>query len=230
MDALLWRGLRRLRSAGFAGFVRASRDYAAHRRRCRVDTRLDRKFGTDTTGIIAASSKPERVAAHADNWTGYQPIQIPVFEAIMQTLPIDPARYSFLDYGSGKGRALLLAALHGFRRAIGVEFMPALHDVARRNVVRFERARGRRAPIELHCQDAAGVALPPDDLVCFMYNPFDPGVLRPVLHNVIASVDAHPRPVWLVYRNPVHAHLLDETARVLLFADHDAFRIYRTCA
>src|SRR3954471_14240439 len=70
-----------------------------------IDRRFDRRFGTDTSGIIAPSEL-RLEGEHAADACHYEPVQVPVFAAIMRDLPIDYARYAFVDFGSGKGRAL----------------------------------------------------------------------------------------------------------------------------
>lgn len=226
MEALLWRGLRRLRNDGVLGFLHASRDYAENWWRRRVDASLDKKFGIDTQGIVLDPRKLGGIGPHIDNSTGYQPIQIPVFRDVMRALPVAPSRYVFVDYGSGKGRAVLLAALYGFARVIGIELAPGLHATACANLAHFLRARPHAPPIELLCEDAARYALPPVDAVCFLYNPFDALVMQRVLANIEASVIRDPRSLWVVYRNPVHAPLLDDAPFLTLVAARHAFRIY----
>jgi len=39
----------------------------------------------------------------------------------MATVPLEPAESTFVDLGSGRGRALFFAARTGFHRVIGVE-------------------------------------------------------------------------------------------------------------
>src|SRR5882724_12595376 len=49
----------------------------------------------------------------------------------LSDLPVDnPAKYTFVDLGSGKGRILFLAAEFPFRRIQGIEFAVELHREA----------------------------------------------------------------------------------------------------
>lgn len=52
----------------------------------------------------------------------------------IRALDIDPARFSFVDYGSGRGRMHLTAARLPLRRVIGVEFSRRRHDQAADNI------------------------------------------------------------------------------------------------
>lgn len=227
IEDLLMKGIRRLRNDGVAGFWRASCDYARNWWRRRQDAGLDRKYGVDTQGRIADLRALGASGPHARNATCYEAIQIKVFRQILRALPIDPGHYAFIDFGSGKGRAVMLAALAGFKHVVGIEFAPALHGIAQDNVARLKRARRRLGPIELVCQDVAHFVVPAQPCVCFLYNPFDAVMLRRVLNNIAASLRRHPRDLWIVYRNPVHAEVLDHEAFLTLAVDHRAFRIYR---
>ena len=110
----------------------------------------------------------------------------------MKALPADPAVLTLIDFGSGKGRALVLAALRGFRRVIGVEYDEDLHAAAQRNVERFRSRAGHASPIELHCADALHYELPGEDCLCFFYNPFDDFAMARMLAR-IGDARAQPR-------------------------------------
>lgn len=194
-----------------------------------IDTSLDRKYGIDTQGIIddmAALNAPESARAHAN---GYEGIQIPVFKRILKTLPLDPREYVFIDFGSGKGRACIMAAKWGFANVIGVEFSPVLHSIAQHNVDIFQRHRAadRSGNIELHLQDATAFSIPDGKIVCFFYNPFDATVLQKVLSNLKRAFQTYQQPIWIIYRNAVHAPLFDNDTDIrLLHADRD-YNLYR---
>jgi predicted RNA methylase len=118
----------------------------------------------------------------------------------------------FIDLGSGMGRMVVEAARYPFKRVIGVELAKELHEIATSNV------KNTRLP--LLCKDIALVQsdvleyrIPDDVTVVFMNNPFRGPVFATVIENLIASVDAHPRPVRLIYANPVEEPFLLETGR-----------------
>jgi SAM-dependent methyltransferase len=112
-------------------------------------------------------------------------------------LPIRHEEFVFVDLGSGKGRALLLAREYPFRRIIGVEFARELHQIAETNT----RRRGR---IELHCMDVVEFDFPLEPLVVFLYNPFGPEVMARVAQRLYASYVASPRLMYVLYINPFY--------------------------
>lgn len=109
----------------------------------------------------------------------------------------------FLDFGSGLGRAVIVAATFSFRRAIGVEISSELNRVAERNVVRA-RARGRLKCriIEIVAQDACSYSIPSDVTVVYMFSPFGETVISKVLDNIKVSISEVPRKLRIVFANP----------------------------
>lgn len=168
------------------------------------DGAFDRRYGTDTQGIIEPFEL-DNVGPHGAHSTGHQPIQTPLFHRMIERVGMDMPATDFIDFGSGKGRAVLLAAHYPFHRVMGVEFSSTLHEIAVRNVRRFNSRRNSTVAIDLFCADAAEFEFPLQPLLCFFYNPFDGEVMDKVLARLKASVHAHPRPVHVIYRNPVHA-------------------------
>ena len=192
------------------------------------EERLDRSFGIETRGAtddLAALGAGGEALAHA---YGYEPVQPAVFHAMVRASRVDPAHYSFIDFGSGKGRALVLAAELGFGRVIGVELAPALHQAALRNVAAYGQRRPDAPTIELSCGDAVEFPVPAEPLFVCLYNPFGEVVLRKVLSNIELAWRARPRPVVIAYRNPVHSPVLEEFPAFRRVASNRSFALYQT--
>jgi len=135
--------------------------------------------------------------------TGHQyfPSEPWLFDQIMQALPITFNEFTFIDMGSGKGRTLLMAATRGFRRAIGVEYMPALNRVAQTNIQKFLSEHPDCVTrIESICLDARDFDFPMEPLVVYLFNPFPEPVLAAVLDKLRMSIMEHPRPLYVAYR------------------------------
>jgi predicted RNA methylase len=153
------------------------------------------------TGAVGDSAEP------------YMPIDEAQFRSVMEALPIRLADYAFVDLGSGKGRALLLAAQLGFKTITGVEFSQELHLAATKNI---SAARGKwpnAERIELVCGDAAQFSPPALPVVCYLYNPFGASVMRKVIDAWTQSISAHSLDVWIVYSNPTQQELLKREPR-----------------
>jgi len=90
---------------------------------------------------------------------------------------------TFVDYGSGKGRVLFLAALHGFDRVIGVEYSEELHNAALENCRKFSRTDlvDRIEPVLM---DAADFRIPETDCLLNFYNPLPSDIFNKVMARV----------------------------------------------
>ena len=181
------------------------RDSLPCRRRQRYgDIDYDWEHRVDTTG--ATVSWRTRLLGLLNS--PYQPVPPEQFREMMTALAarLDPnsdfSQFTFIDIGSGKGRALLLATEYGFRRIIGIELLPELDRIARENVRAFKQ-RGGNAEMELVCGDAAAFHLPDEPLVAFLFNPLPEPALRTFLQNLENSLCQNPRRLWMIYANPV---------------------------
>ena len=134
----------------------------------------------------------------------YRPVWTYPFRQAIEAIPCDLRQFTFVDYGSGKGKALLLASEYPFEEIVGVEFARPLHEAAVRNVERYSSPRQRCRAIRSVCMDARTFDPPERPLVCFFFNPFDEATLAATLERVHASVRRHPREAFIVYVNARH--------------------------
>lgn len=118
----------------------------------------------------------------------------------------------FLDLGSGKGRVVWQAAQHPFARVIGVEISPELNAVAQLNIDR-NQDRIVSGEVELVTADAASYEIPDDVTIVYLFSPFKGRTFRAATANIIASLDRRPRPMTLIYANPVMDEYLHATGR-----------------
>ncbi len=124
-----------------------------------------------------------------------------LFAELIRHVSLDRGRSVFLDYGAGKGRALLLAAQHGFKKTIGVESCAELCSIAQRNIATYHERQPQRA-IEVHCTDAALFEVPDEVNVAYFFNPFGPDVMRAALNRILESLRRCPREFLVVYLYP----------------------------
>jgi SAM-dependent methyltransferase len=194
-------------SSAFWGRFRPSRR-RKRALRAEREKQVDQKFGAgvDTTGSIPVSDLLDVQSEHWVHGVAYEPIQISSIADFLDPLALDYASTVFVDLGSGKGRAVLLACSLPFRKVVGVEFSPGLNLVAKENVQRYQ---GRRCDTELICADAAAYRLPDEPLVIFMNNPFRRPVMQKVVANIVASYRDLPRRIVVLYFRPECTELLD---------------------
>src|SRR5467141_2659040 len=101
----------------------------------------------------------------------YVPMRPKCARRVLRNLSLKNRReHTFIDFGSGKGRMLLLAAAYGFRQLRGIELRKELHDQACRN---FHQCHNLHScSIESVHVDAAEYEFPNEKLVLFFFNPF----------------------------------------------------------
>lgn len=211
-----------------ARLVRRVRSVATHRYESWLERRMERRLCIDTAGIdhdLARLGVPPAGLAHA---YAYQPVQLRVFARIVRAAAIEPANYVMVDFGSGKARALILGAECGFKRLIGIELAPALHEAAVRNVHAYRLRRPHAPPVELHCGDAATWPIPDERAFLFLYNPFAEPVVARIARRLEISLRRQPRDVVVAYRNPVHARVFDALTCLGKIDANRSFALYRT--
>jgi tRNA G46 methylase TrmB len=177
---------------------RRMRGYAA---KDRVDRDFDRRYGVNTWGDTLLD---QLGIAQQDLERGnglYRPIDEKLFWEAMSLLKIDPSEFNFIDYGSGKGKVLVMASHLPFRKIIGIEFSSVLHEAAVANLRTFQSTDRRCHEINTVCGDAIEYCPPAGSLVCFFFNPFSPEVWVKVLEKLQSSWEAEPRPLYVVYTN-----------------------------
>lgn len=164
---------------------------------------LEWRYGITSDGEILASDLGiTEKSCHDYLATGYMR-----FRQLMKQIEIRESDV-FLDYGSGLGRAVILAATYPFRKVIGVELVTELHTRAAENVRRAVN-RLRCRDIELYNVDARRFRIPPEVTVIYLWNPFDGEVLREVFGNIQRSIVEHPRTVTILHLSPTNPTALD---------------------
>jgi SAM-dependent methyltransferase len=131
----------------------------------------------------------------------YDPTEPKYIRWAFRNLPEPADGFSFVDFGSGKGRVLVAAARYPFLQAVGVERSSELHQAALANL---RSARGLKCTsVTSICMDAADYSVPNTPCVLFFYNPFRGETMNRVLSNIAASLARWPRPVFIIYVNPI---------------------------
>jgi SAM-dependent methyltransferase len=183
-------------------------------------------YDWETRFDTTSATVPWRSRLHGLLNSPYQPIPADEFHEIMSSLALDFSQFTFIDIGSGKGRALLLAAELGFRRIIGVELLPELDRIARENVLKLKQ-RGSQTAIELVCQDATRFAFPSEPSLVFFFNPLPPAALNEVIRNIEASLRQAPRSLYIAYANPVFEGVVANSSGLMKFGGSDRYSIFR---
>jgi SAM-dependent methyltransferase len=198
-------------------------NYRRRRLRRSLDE-FDRRFGVDTAmhrSVSALDVAPE-LALHAAR---YEPIA--AIDPYLRSLGVSFAGYHFIDFGCGKGRALLMASDFPFSRIIGVEYSAELASVARRNISIYRSASQICKSIAVIEGNAASFDPPDGPSVYFFHNPFDGIILDRVLARIEKNPPAGTKDHYLIYVDPRHRSRIEAVAGWEIAADHRGWVAYR---
>jgi hypothetical protein len=204
-----------------------ARDSTGQRRRQRYgDAEYDWEHRVNTTS--AAVGWRDRLLGVF--YSPYQPTESSLFhemlEALRQHSHSDFHSFVFLDLGSGKGRTLLMASDYPFRRIVGVELLPALHQDARENLKQYRSESQKCFALESICADATEFTFPEEPTLLYLFNPFPEAGLKRMIANLEQSLRDHPRVVFVLYHNPLLEHVLSESAALSKIGGTHQYSIY----
>jgi precorrin-6B methylase 2 len=152
-----------------------------------------------------------------DDWsqkehTYYQAASYRRIFRILDALRLGPSD-TLIDLGCGKGRVTCCASLYPISEVIGIEDMQELCTHAENNLMLL---RGKRARARI-LQGRAEEFEYTKGTVIYMFHPFGPKTLAAVLSQLDKGLRLNPRDIRIVYLNPVHEHILQETKWLELY-------------
>ena len=164
----------------------------------------EKKYFIDTIGADELKGL-EKKGIDIDHSTIYMPVSYDLLEDLFKQLnqltnkPIN----HFLDIGCGKGRAMCVAAHHGFKKVAGVDFSKELCSIAEQNLA-ITKNKLPAIEYKVFNNDAFYFEIPADVDCIFMFNPFDAVIMSGVAKNIVESFEQHPRTIILIYVNPLY--------------------------
>lgn len=174
------------------------------------DQSFDRQFNVETAG----TEEPEFLTAEdilKTHARAYEPVSVQHMQALLGMLPaLDFGTFMFIDLGSGKGRALFVAAMHPFQQVVGVEYSRELHEIAIRNMKTYGNPAQECFDIRPICADATTFSLPEFPTVCFINNPYDVSLMAKTAELLDKSVQSAPRPFFVIYLNAYCTQPIDD--------------------
>jgi SAM-dependent methyltransferase len=163
---------------------------------------FDRAAGIDTSRVV----RLRELGLAKESRVDYEPSPLRALGRVLPRREVGPDDV-FIDFGCGKGRVVMQAAMYPFRKVIGVELSGALCDIARQNV---DRARSQFIcrDIELVNQDVLDYSIPDDVTIVYFYNPFEGAIFAAVVEKLVESLRRNPRMLRVIYMNPVEESVL----------------------
>lgn len=164
----------------------------------------EKKYGINTTGADELH-KLEDQGIDISHAAIYMPVSYTLLETIFENLPAITGNH-FLDMGSGKGRALCMAAHKGFKQVTGLDFSKDLCEQAKINLA-VTRQKIPDLNYTIINNDAFYFEIPASVDCLFFFNPFDEMIMSGVVKNILKSLKQHPRKLSIIYVNPMHEEL-----------------------
>lgn len=221
-----WKGraVRSLHKRGFAGTIQLVPAVVAATLRGDPDKRFDQRFHVETAGILKPLELQSLPRFEHSNW--YAPTATTSFCRILRQIKVDFKKFVFIDFGCGKGKALLLASRLPFKQIVGVELWSELLSTAEQNLKSY---RGRRKcnTFRLHYMDATEFPIPREPGIYYFFDPFHEKVMRKVLENMRHSLAAWPREAYVIYCEPERPDILDNCGFLTLIKQMPHYSIYK---
>ena len=164
-----------------------------------ADRRREAPFGVSSDGPVELR---ELTIDSENRALGFPYVPSPglLVDTLLGSLDEDLSQFCFVDFGSGKGRVLLVAAHHPFREVVGVEFSPELHEIASSNIRSYTSPARRCRNVHSVCADAASFPIPERERVLYFNNPFAGPVFARVLANIRAAHERAPHKSYVLYQ------------------------------
>ncbi|MBV8736991.1 MAG: methyltransferase domain-containing protein [Alphaproteobacteria bacterium] len=147
-------------------------------------------------------------------------------DTYLHSLAVPFEEYAFIDYGCGKGRALLMASDFPFRQIIGVEYSSELAAIARHNIKLYRNPSQKCRTIEVFEGNAALFEPPDTASVFFLHNPFDGLILQQVLDRIRQNRTASKLVDFLIYVDPQHRSCIDRDPSWEIVNDRQSWVVY----
>ncbi len=166
-----------------------------------VDLLFDWRYGFDTSARVELNELSIE-SDNLDHGSPYQPTGVQAFKKIMGEIHL-PEPSIAIDYGSGKGRVLLLAALAGFSEITGVEFSEELCKTARENLIQLKKKRPQHeCDCKVVCCDATQFKYSDQENIFYFFYSFDDDLMEKVIAEIDKSLTRAPREALLIDLNP----------------------------
>lgn len=175
-----------------------------------------------------ATRKPEQVvtnilpAALYTKVNRYQATVAVPFIKLMKELDFIEKKGNFVDFGSGKGRVLVLAISCGFKNLKGLECSEEFIKISKKNIKQVMLGNEN---IELIHTDFTNYIPSKDDQFFYIYDPLTGKALTKTFKNIVRSTTSILSPRVLIYQ----CNLLEDSNRfdyIFNNAEKKLFRIW----
>lgn len=178
-----------------------------------ITDKFDKTHGTDTANNVLIQDL-DIDYIHKIHANMYTPTASILFKEIIESLNLNYKEYTFIDLGSGKGRVLLLASHYSFKKIIGIEFSKQLYIIAENNLKLYTSKIHTTNSFELYCENVTDYVFPNEDIVLYLFNPFDSHIISMIIANLHKTIiNKH---IIIIYYNPIFGDMFERNGFHLL--------------
>jgi len=141
----------------------------------------------------------------------YRPTPWHVFHWAMMMIPETFERFAFVDYGAGRGRALLMASQYPFDKITGAEIAAELHQDCILNIAQFSRSYMKCRDVTCEHLSALRLDIPDQETVFYFNNPFDHSMFERVVDQIVRSYKQDPRRLYVICVDMKSDEVLEDT-------------------
>ncbi len=167
------------------------------------------------------------VCHHSSGNENHVPVDSFIFKRAVQATGLRYEDYSFIDIGSGLGKACLLASNFNFKAIYGVELSPSLFSRSCKNLHRFKSISSKGDNIFLSNLNALDFEFPEGNPFIHIYRPFNEQVMREFKQKLIASENMKSHNITMVSIFPYDREFMETfdgfTMSKEVFADNFKF-------
>lgn len=183
---------------------------------------LERYYGVNTAGSITK----EKLGYTGDS-LNYISIPYGHIVKMLNHLPLKKSNSVLLEYGCGKGRAVVCAAAYNYKKIIGIELSDFLITMGKDNIDKMKHRKTKS--IELLQCDAQDYVVPPEVNIIYFYNPFIGSILKKVAENIFSSYKKSPRKIYVIFFNNDHFDNTIKNQNWLTKIDQSEFHLETSC-
>jgi len=161
---------------------------------------FDIRYKVNTSRIILADDLDfgnGKIQKHAKQYRPSPPYRVFTSLKTLKRVVKDFNTSTFVDYGCGAGRVMIIAAEAGFGKVIGIDLSPQLIELCRSNLKQYSRINNTSEMIVLE-QDASQYIPPGDSNVFFFFVPFSLEVYSKAIQNIEVSLKAKHRTIYIL--------------------------------
>jgi precorrin-6B methylase 2 len=125
---------------------------------------------------------------------------------VLNSLHITP-HDTIVDFGSGKGGALITFSMYPFKTITGVEIAPELVAITEENLKKL-----RISNVNVVVSDATDFTDLAGYNYFYFFNPFPGEIMKQVVQNIESSLNIKPRKIVIIYLNPEFHNVVIENS------------------